>query len=111
MLNVNRMYLIYQWEYANEDAKDYEWEYETEEEEETESEDEVVDREVARRASLEENGKNGHENEGDDDDEIPLEEQELPDPLSSVPLEATTTKSKSRRREVICLLNVILCNF
>ncbi len=79
-----------------EGAKDYEWEYEEvtdDDEEETESEDEVVDREVARRASLEQERT----------EEIPLEEQELPDPLSGEPLEATTTKksSKHKNREVI----------
>ena len=57
--------LIKKWEYEDEDGDDYEWEYSEEEEEEEEDED-------------------------DKKDDIPLDEQDLPDPFSTSPLEATT---------------------
>ncbi len=72
-----------QYEYEEEDEDDddddeegegYEWEYETE------SDDEVVDREISRRRRSEE------------EEAIPLEEQDLPDPFSAAPLTDTTKK-------------------
>ena len=68
-----RLFIKYQWEYEDEEAEDYEWEYETEDEEEDEDEDKGKD---------------------EDKEQVPLDEQDLPDPFSTAPLSATT-KSKT----------------
>jgi len=54
------------WEYEDEDADDYEWEYSEEDEEAEEAEPKKVE------------------------EDIPLDEQDLPDPFSTAPLKATT---------------------
>lgn len=65
------------WEYEDEEAEDYEWEYETEDEEEEEEDEE---------------DEQGEHKGGKGAAEIPLDEQELPDPFSTAPITATTKK-------------------
>lgn len=74
----------FQWEYEEEDAEDYAWEYETE------SEDEVVDKEIERRNSKESAASK-------EEEDIPLDEQDLPDPFSATPLETTTKVKKPEK--------------
>eukprot|EP00096_Caligus_rogercresseyi_P003905 TRINITY_DN1776_c0_g1_i3.p1 TRINITY_DN1776_c0_g1~~TRINITY_DN1776_c0_g1_i3.p1 ORF type:complete len:725 (-),score=260.06 TRINITY_DN1776_c0_g1_i3:254-2428(-) len=62
------------WEYEDEEAEDYEWEY-------SEGEEAAPESSSGKK-------KNG----ADDEEEIPLEDQELPDPFSATPLQATTKK-------------------
>ena len=63
-----------QWEYEDEEAADYEWEYGSEEGEEEEEEEDEEEKPSKNKA------------------DIPLDEQDLPDPFSPNPVESTTQR-------------------
>ena len=90
--------LFVKWEYEDEDADDYEWEYSEEEEEEEDEEDTGAAKAVKA------------------EDDIPLDEQDLPDPFSTAPLKATTKVNhlsvnllKLRLKRLLSCYFLILC--
>ncbi len=68
--------MSHQWEYEDEEAGDYEWEYGSEDEDEEEDGDE---------------GHKASKSKAEESD-TQLDEEDLPDPFSAVPLERTTQR-------------------